>query len=471
MMPPDPRQIEEWLSGMLDGALSEEEQQQLDIAMQNDPSIAERLEELAILRRSLLSGRSVGRLGTAFPNRVVQAARERASQMDAPPAWILPDAPNAVAPQGQEPLWSEGYSEIDRPVAQSVDIPHGASVRGQKAMVRGIMGPGQEHVSVSVRERLVRVWLPSIAVVAALCALFVALPRSGPVNPNSTPDVAETPTENPTNNPGDGFPNGAPNSAIVGDVNDPARDSKPNTSTTEPILPNNGSNGSIATVPESNPAMQPKILPAGQVPQNGSVFVLVANISVDPVAQQNDMLSDLLNKYEIISTADATLERTDVEKLVASQILKPIAVDPNLKGDDLTVYVVKASFERIDSFLVDVQQQFKDFPSYKLSMTADPAVSELLNQLASVSDSAQQAKRVVFKDPQTGESSPTIDQPKDDTPKDDTPKDDTPKDDTPKEATKEQLEIRKNAKRPIANGKAPGNPQEGFLLLLVRPAK
>ena len=28
MMPPDPHQIEEWLSGMLDGVLSEEEQQQ-----------------------------------------------------------------------------------------------------------------------------------------------------------------------------------------------------------------------------------------------------------------------------------------------------------------------------------------------------------------------------------------------------------------------------------------------------------
>ncbi len=456
MMPPDPRQIEEWLSGMLDGALSEEEQQQLDIAMQNDPSIAERLEELAILRRSLLSGRSVGRLGTAFPNRVVQAARERASQMDAPPAWVLPDAPNAVAPQGQEPLWSEGYSEIDRPVAQSVDIPHGASVRGQKAMVRGIMGSGQEHNSVSVRERLVRVWLPSIAVVAALCALFVALPRSGPVNPNPTPDVAENPTENPTNIPDDGFPNGAPNNAIVGDVKEPASDSKPNTSPPEPILPNNASNGSIAKVPESNPPMQPKTLPAGQVPQNGSVFVLVANISVDPDAQQDDMLSDLLNKYEIISSTDATLERTDVDKLVSSQILKPIANDPDLKGDELTVYVVKASLERLDAFLQDVQQQYKDFPSYKLNMTADPAVPVLLNQLAGLSDSAQQAKRLVFKDPQTGESSPTIGQ---------------PKNDTPKEATKEELEMRMNATLRIANGKVPGKPQEGFLLLLVRPAK
>ena len=456
MMPPDPRQIEEWLSGMLDGALSEEEQQQLDTAMQNDPSIAERLEELAILRRSLLSGRSVGRLGTAFPNRVVQAARERASQMDAPPGWVLPDAPNAVAPQGQEPLWSEGYSEIDRPVAQSVDIPHGASVRGQKAMVRGIMGPGQEHVSVSVRERLVRVWLPSIAVVAALCALFVALPRSGPVNPKPNPGLVENPSENRTNNPDDGSPNGAPNSAIVGDVNDPASDSKPNKSPTEPILPNSGSNGSIATVPESNPAMQPKTLPAGQIRADRDFFVLVANISVDPVAQQDDMLSDLLNKYEIVSSTDATLERTDVDKLVSSQILKPIASDPDLKGDELTVYVVKASFERLDAFLQDVQQQYKDFPSYKLNMTADPAVPVLLNQLAGLSDSAQQAKRLVFKDPQTGESSPTIGQ---------------PKNNTPKEATKEELEMRMNATLRIANGKVPGKPQEGFLLLLVRPAK
>jgi hypothetical protein len=63
MMPPDPHQIEEWLSGMLDGALTEQEQRQLDLAMQNDPSIAELLEQMAELRRSLLRGRNVGRLG------------------------------------------------------------------------------------------------------------------------------------------------------------------------------------------------------------------------------------------------------------------------------------------------------------------------------------------------------------------------------------------------------------------------
>ena len=60
MMPPDPQQLEELLSGMLDGVLSEDEQRQLESAMQSDPSIAVRLEELAELRRSLLRGRSVG---------------------------------------------------------------------------------------------------------------------------------------------------------------------------------------------------------------------------------------------------------------------------------------------------------------------------------------------------------------------------------------------------------------------------
>ena len=65
MMPPDPRQIEEWLSGLLDGVLSEQEQRDLDLAMRNDPSIAQRLEELTNLRRALLQGRPVGRLGSA----------------------------------------------------------------------------------------------------------------------------------------------------------------------------------------------------------------------------------------------------------------------------------------------------------------------------------------------------------------------------------------------------------------------
>ncbi len=113
MIPPDPHQIEEWLSGMLDGALTEQEQRQLDLAMQNDPSIAESLEQMAELRRSLLRGRSVGRLGPDFSKRVVQAAQRQAAQLDAPPAWVLPGASNAREPEGQEPsedsepLWSE----------------------------------------------------------------------------------------------------------------------------------------------------------------------------------------------------------------------------------------------------------------------------------------------------------------------------------------------------------------------------
>ncbi|MFM8400349.1 MAG: anti-sigma factor family protein, partial [Pirellula sp.] len=122
MMPPDPRQIEEWLSGLLDGELSEQEQRDLDSAMRNDPSIAERLEEMTNLRRALLQGRSVGRLGSDFSTKIVQAARNRASEMDAPPAWVLPDAPNAVAPRTQDTLWQEDELPSERSAPLSVEL-------------------------------------------------------------------------------------------------------------------------------------------------------------------------------------------------------------------------------------------------------------------------------------------------------------------------------------------------------------
>lgn len=66
MMPPEPEKLEELLSGMLDGVLSEDEQRQLDAAIKSDPAIAERLEALTNMRRSLLRGRSVGGLALTF---------------------------------------------------------------------------------------------------------------------------------------------------------------------------------------------------------------------------------------------------------------------------------------------------------------------------------------------------------------------------------------------------------------------
>ena len=399
MMPPDPHQIEEWLSGMLDGALTEQEQRQLELAMQNDPSIAELLEQMAELRRSLLRGRSVGRLGADFSKRVVQAAQRQAAQLDAPPAWVLPGAPNAREPLGQEPLedsessWSETYSKVQRPVPEALDIhPVG---RRQKAIVRGLMGSHEEpqQEPETIRGRLVRVWLPSLAVVAALCVLFLALPRSGPTDPSQPDSVVsgmplEVPNE-PTHQE-----NFVPDRSLAGSpVTEPATEpSKMQLPATEPL--GNGLNaGSKSSSVVSVPVVE----------QNKSVevpkYILIAEIEVDPLAEQDGMLSQLLEKYEIVFAADVPLSKNDFDTLVASKVIKNPVVDPALKVDGSTVcYLVKSNPKRLDSFLTDVEKQYLDFPSYRLNLSADPNVYELMDHLDGVTDSSNLAKRLFYQE-------------------------------------------------------------------------
>ena len=386
---------------MLDGALTEQEQRQLELAMQNDPSIAELLEQMAELRRSLLRGRSVGRLGADFSKRVVQAAQLQAAQLDAPPAWVLPGAPNAREPEGQEPLedsessWSETYSKVQRPVPEALDIhPVG---RRQKAIVRGLMGSHEEpqQEPETIRGRLVRVWLPSLAVVAALCVLFLALPRSGPTDPSQPDSVVsvmplEVPNE-PTHQE-----NFVPDRSLAGSPE--TEPSKMQLPATEPL--GNGLNAG---------SKSPSVVSVPVVEQNKSVagakYILIAEIEVDPLAEQDGMLSQLLEKYEIVFAADVPLSKNDFDTLVASKVIKNPVVDPALKVDGSTVcYLVKSNPKRLDSFLTDVEKQYLDFPSYRLNLSADPNVYELMVHLAGVTDSPNLAKRLFYQESSDAEA-------------------------------------------------------------------
>ena len=386
---------------MLDGALTEQEQRQLELAMQNDPSIAELLEQMAELRRSLLRGRSVGRLGADFSKQVVQAAQRQAAQLDAPPAWVLPGAPNAREPEGQEPLedsessWSETYSKVQRPVPEALDIhPVG---RRQKAIVRGLMGSHEEpqQEPETIRGRLVRVWLPSLAVVAALCVLFLALPRSGPTDPSQPDSVVSVMPLDVPNEPTH-QENFVPDRSLAGSPE--TEPSKMQLPATEPL--GNGLNAG---------SKSPSVVSVPVVEQNKSVagakYILIAEIEVDPLAEQDGMLSQLLEKYEIVFSADVPLSKIDFDTLVASKVIKNPVVDPALKVDGSTVcYLVKSNPKRLDSFLTDVEKQYLDFPSYRLNLSADPNVYELMDHLDGVTDSSNLAKRLFYQESSDAEA-------------------------------------------------------------------
>lgn len=472
MMPPDPRKIEEWLSGLLDGELSEQEQRELDTAMHNDPSIAQRLEELTVLRRALLQGRSVGRLGENFSKRIVQTARQRASEMDAPPAWILPDAPNAVAPQPQESdpewnsdsSWSDEPEDLFRPVAESIDMSKSPLAGVPTLTPRGLLGSGNgQSVSGTASDRFKRIWVPSIAIVAALVSLFLLLPRSAPINNDLIP-IAQNPSRPDASDTEPSAPRDSIAQTTQKSPTDP--NSNPALPTDKTAMPEGlpRSEGLIAkgpgqtTAPEKTPTVNPAMVaqadPKTQLANPVEAIkkiALVANISMDSQAVANDALESLLEKYEIIASSDAILNQDEVETLVSSQVLKCGPIDTQSAKEDLRVYVVKASTVRLDSFLREVEKQHEDFPGYHLNVSFDASILKLLDSIVGITDSAQTAKQLFFPDLQTGTPSESIN--------------------LPKSRLQKDRSSRVNANQPNAAKLFKPSQEQGFLILVVRQAE
>jgi hypothetical protein len=226
-------------------------------------------------------------------------------------------------------------------------------------------------------------------VVAGLCVLFLALPRSGPTDPSQTGSVVSPMPLNVPNDPTsqESF---VPDRSLAGSPDtEPAKIQLPATEPTE-----NGLNEGLKS---------PAVVVAPAVQKDKSVadakYILIAEIEVDPQAEQDGMLSQLLEKYEIVFSVDAPLSKIDFDTLVASKVIKNPVLDPALKDDGSTVcYLVKSNPKRLDSFLMDVEKQYVDFPSYRLNLSADPEVFEMMEHLAAVTDAPNVAKRLFYQE-------------------------------------------------------------------------
>lgn len=193
-----PEEIDELLNGMLDGVLIDDEQRRLESALELDPSLQTRLDEMAALRSSLLRGRSVGRLGPDFAKRIVQAARERADLMDDPPEWIKPQF--GTNRSEREPSRNSGRNrpsdsnDFSRSSSSSLGSSRPSKSR-ETQRIRSLLSSPSDNVdegatrSSVLQKRALQVWLPSLlAVTAASAALFILSTQWTPSNPNG--DIA-----------------------------------------------------------------------------------------------------------------------------------------------------------------------------------------------------------------------------------------------------------------------------------------
>ena len=433
-----PEEIDDLLNGMLDGVLEDDEQRRLNAAMASDPSLQARLDEMAALRRSLLRGRSVGRLGPDFAKGIIAAARERADLMDHPPEWIK------LSTAGARDSSREG-SRSSR-VATSRERP----MRKEPVALRPLM-PSNVGEANDAREvftqRAWRVWLPGLVTVSAACVGLLILSTFWPSDvPQDIAKRGELPTVPADDTPSvtDALPRIVANPTVEPSVSS-------NGSARDPVVPNNSNiaaadastekepnAAAIAMDPsvETAPALDPKMPAAdaariadASTPKQevgeatpGEVlldeirnslskqglgdkpfFAVIVDVAATADAIDSQVVEGLFEKYEVAYSKndDMVLDRDQLEVMTSKNLVGSVPLrDRDAPLDEnVSVFFLRASNVTLDSLLDEIIVSTGDFPSFKMDLSMDPSVVGLVKQLDGVVEGSAvaSARRLAYR--------------------------------------------------------------------------
>ncbi len=352
-----PSTIDELLSGMLDGALSEREARELTRAMLADPKLQNRLDELSHSRTALLKGRSRGRLGSGFSSKVTERSRARAKEMGK-------DAPEWLRAKSTEPVL---ISEFAPDVARA-------------NVARPIVA----------RKLELRPWLYACALATTVVFVFVFawVPKTEPDKLGflelykSEQDLISK----------EELPAGSTPPSLERDIEQSLaqRDMPKDPLPTNPKFPD----GRLPSHP--NEGTEPPNQSPGQVdPPSQPIkvfFTMVLDITVDKGAQENRALKSIFEKYEIVYADDLVIDADQLKALEDSKLVdstngtKSELVDSTdgVKSEKIGVMFLGATGEKICLAVTDIFNQDKDFPDFSLDMSFEESAELLVKQLSGI---------------------------------------------------------------------------------------
>ena len=349
--------IDELLSGMLDGMLSEADFVELKREMAKNPSLQGRLDELAVLRRSLLSGRSPSLLRPDFAISVTLAAKKRATEMGVnAPAWLV--SPDSLGPFQK----SLAPSSVD-------------SVPWQRWIFAG-----------------------GLTLAATLLFVFMSMPKADRLGIVPFPDsetIAIVDSANSPESPG------TPEALVIAKVPDTKKllegsaekilvaeaDSTPLKSKNESVE----SVARVESVASNPPLLGTRQADAVVVNQSDKRIVkanqtqipfltVIFDVSIDPIAVENRTLERILEKYNIVYTDDLVINDEQLKNLEDS---KTIGIDANSE-EKMEVMFLRSTARQLDLALQEIIDQFEDFPEFAMDYTTDKSAGMLVKQLSSI---------------------------------------------------------------------------------------
>lgn len=379
--------IDELLSGMLDGVLSEADSRELGRAMAKDPSLEMRLDELAAVRKALMSGRSTQTLRPDFAGFVTLAAKKRASELDGSvPEWLLSDADSAK--------------------------------------------PSKKSSAPSIFVLGSRSWIfaGALSLAALLAFFFFPFPKPAPQGVVFVPDVSNPEQELVVSDPSPELPRperGSADELLNGKIDASiARseqslrifESPEEIKTAETGLPSAEDRTTIEE-PIVSPVMDaaninviakssPKELQSpteNETKSKKPFYMVVLDISLDQQTVEERVLERILEKYGIVYTDDLVLNDEQIQNLEKSQwvgnpnVIKQNVGDLEIPKQELAnsknsgteekmgVLFLRSTAKKLGSAVQEIVDDSVSFPDFGLDMVmGDEPARLLVDQLSTV---------------------------------------------------------------------------------------
>jgi len=357
-MPNPNENIEDLLSGMLDGILTEADSAVLRAEMDRDPAVKASLTQITHIGESLRLGRSSEGLGKDFANQIIAATQKRATEM-----------------VGDTPVW-----------------------------VSSLMSLPEIHAStyLSVHQRRMLFLAGTLALAATVLVALLSIPMSNRLEIVSLPKVLDSTGEKPV----------VDNSLIKPEGNTASENQRESSSAvaSQPVspMPSNLSEtdgklsvlqpgeSEIANVsPLAEAAANTAAIARETVKQSTSklaqseeaalklpnlFFTTVMDVSIDPLAVENRILEKILESHRIVYTDDLAVSESQLKILEDSKLVGNVANTEEKMG----VMFLRSSAGQLDLAMRDIINRFEDFPEFALDVTTDPSTTLLIEQLSSI---------------------------------------------------------------------------------------
>ena len=329
--------IDELLSCMLDGMLSQAELVELEREMAKNPSLVGRLNDISAIKRSMSSSRSTRSLRPDFASSVTIAAKKRAAEMGAEaPVWLVSPGPihKTLAPK---PL-----------------------------------------NSVSLRSWI---YAGSLALAASLLFVFLSFPKADRQGIVSVPEQEQiAANDSTTYEDAKELLEGKADKDLVADAD--ISPSKSNSGPAELVIPEIKVESVASSPPtvEANESVVTSSKPKGKPNQKQDLhYVMVLDVSIDPQAVENRTFEQILEKYKIVYTDDLVISDEQLKQLEDAQLVGNANAE-----EKIGVMFLRSTGKQLGLAIQEVFHRQVDFPECILNMSTDKSSDLLVKQLSSI---------------------------------------------------------------------------------------